>query len=144
MKKRLIALLLTVLMAVGCLPYVYAMAEVDPLSTRFLPEDVHPKIPQIMGGIQNYSLLTAPVLQKPIPKLKRIFDNSKITDHHAIIPTGVLATNMTHEEFNVYDIVTRCFIANFYPECQISTTTVEGESAQVGFKTSGKEIVDPG
>lgn len=114
------------------------------VDTRFLPEDVHPKIPQIMGGIQNYSLLTAPVLQKPIPKLKRIFDNSKITDHHAIIPTGVLATNMTHEEFNVYDIVTRCFIANFYPECQISTTTVEGESAQVEFKTSGKEIVDPG
>lgn len=114
------------------------------VDTTYLPEDMYPKIPAIMQGIQPYAQLTAPVLASKIVKTKRIFDNSKITDHHAIIPTGVPAYNMTPDEARVYDFVVRRFIANFYPDCQFNTTTVLGKVDKVEFKTTGKQITSPG
>lgn len=114
------------------------------VDTTFLSEDLYPKIPAIMRGLAGYETLTTPVLAKKIKKDKRVFDNKKVTDHHAIIPTGVRANNISNEERKVYDLVTRRFIAAFYPNCKISTTTVLGEVNKVEFKVTGKQILDPG
>jgi DNA topoisomerase-3 len=92
----------------------------------------------------DYAELTAPLLQTKIRKDKRVFDNSKVTDHHAIIPTGVSPRGISDAERKVYDLVARRFIAAFYPDCEISTTTVTGEAAKVDFKVSGKQILKPG
>ena len=89
-------------------------------------------------------MLTKPLLETKIVKTKKVFDNSKVTDHHAIIPTGVHPTALSDIEKRVFDLVTRRFIANFYPECKISTTTVLGEVDKVEFKVNGKQILDPG
>ena len=114
------------------------------VDTTYLSEDIHPKVPSILKGLQSYQNLTQSILSTKIPKSKKVFDNSKITDHHAIIPTGVNPTNLTAEEQKVFDLVARRFIANFYPECQTSTTTVMGNVEKIEFKTTGKQILVPG
>jgi DNA topoisomerase-3 len=114
------------------------------VDTTYLSDDMYPKIPDILKGIKDYELLTAPLLATKIPKSKKVFDNTKVTDHHAIIPTGVHPTALNDNEKRVFDLVARRFIANFYPECKISTTTVLGEVDKVEFKVAGKQIIDPG
>ena len=114
------------------------------VDTTFLSEDIYPKVPQTLKGLTDYAALTAPLLATKIPKSKKVFDNSKVTDHHAIIPTGVPARNLIDNERKVYDLVTRRFIAAFYPDCEISTTTVLGEVEEVKFKVTGKQILKPG
>jgi len=115
------------------------------VDTTYLSDDMYPKVPSILRGLSGYESLTQSVLALPkVPKSKKVFDNSKVTDHHAIIPTGVRANNISGEERKVYDLVTRRFIAAFYPNCKVSTTTVLGEAAKVEFKVSGKQILEPG
>lgn len=114
------------------------------VDTTFLSEDIYPKVPGILKGLTDYAELTSPLLSTKIPKSKKVFDNSKVTDHHAIIPTGVPARNLTDNEHKVYDLVTRRFIAVFYPDCEVSTTTVLGKVGKVDFKVSGKQILKPG
>lgn len=114
------------------------------VDTTYLSDDIYPKIEPTLKGLRDYATLTAPVLAVKIPKSKKVFDNSKVTDHHAIIPTGVYPLNITAEERKVYDMVTRRFIAAFYPDCKFSTTTVMGAVEDVPFKVTGKQILDPG
>lgn len=114
------------------------------VDTTFLSDDIYPKIPQTLKGLVNYTALTQPLLTSKLPKSKKVFDNTKVTDHHAIIPTGVPARNLTENENKVYDLIVRRFIAVFYPDCEISTTTVLGEVEDVPFKTTGKQIIKPG
>lgn len=115
------------------------------VDTTFLSDDLYPKVPQTLKGLVDYTELTAPLLQlNKLPKSKRVFDNSKVTDHHAIIPTGVPARGLSDAEQKVYDLVARRFIAAFYPDCEISTTTVQGKVGKVEFKVSGKQILKPG
>ena len=114
------------------------------VDTTYLSDDIYPKIPDILKGIKDYELLTKPLLAGKLPKTKKVFDNAKVTDHHAIIPTGIHPTALSDTEKRVFDLVARRFIANFYPECKISTTTVLGEVEKVEFKVNGKQILDPG
>lgn len=114
------------------------------VDTTFLSDDIYPKVPGTLRGLKDYAELTEPILTAKIPKSKKVFDNSKVTDHHAIIPTGVHPNNLTNDERKVFDLVARRFIAAFYPDCKISTTTVNGEVDKVEFKVSGKQILDPG
>ena len=114
------------------------------VDTTYLSDDMYPKIPNILKGIKDYEILTKPLLETKLPKTKKVFDNAKVTDHHAIIPTGVQPNGLTDTERNVFDLVARRFIANFYPECKISTTTVLGEAGDVEFKVNGKQILEPG
>jgi DNA topoisomerase-3 len=114
------------------------------VDTTFLSDDIYPKVGPTLKGLVDYAVLTGPLLDKPLPKSKKVFDNSKVTDHHAIIPTGVRPGGLTLQEQKVYDLVTRRFIAAFYPDCPFSTTTVLGEAAGVEFKTTGKQILEPG
>lgn len=116
------------------------------VDTTFLSDDIYPKCPEILSRLSGYEPLTQPLLAagKKLPKSKKVFDNSKVTDHHAIIPTNVPAHHITGEERKVYDLVVRRFIAAFYPDCQIKTTTVLGESGGIPFKVTGKIIVAPG
>jgi DNA topoisomerase-3 len=114
------------------------------VDTTFLSEDLYPKVPQILNGLTDYVTLTATLLATKIPKSKKVFDNTKVTDHHAIIPTGALPRNLSGNEQRVYDLVTRRFIAVFYPDCEISTTTVLGEVEEVKFKATGKQMLRPG
>ena len=114
------------------------------VDTTFLSDDIYPKVPKTLEGLVAYKEFTEPLRGKKLPKSKRVFDNSKVTDHHAIIPTGVPATNLSQQEMMVYDLVARRFIAEFYPDCEISTTTVLGKVADIEFKASGKQILKPG
>ena len=116
------------------------------VDTTFLSDDIYPKCPNILRGMRGYESFTAELLApgKKLPKTKKVFDNSKVTDHHAIIPTGVPAMNLTEWERKVYDLVARRFISVFYPDCVFSTTTVLGEAGTVPFKTTGKTILNPG
>ena len=114
------------------------------VDTTFLSDDIYPKVPNTLNGLVDYIDLTASLLKAKIRKDKRVFDNSKVTDHHAIIPTGVPARNLTDNERKVYDLVVRRFIAAFYPDCEISTTTVLGKVDKVDFKVTGKQILKPG
>ncbi|MEG1616900.1 MAG: DNA topoisomerase 3 [Bacteroidales bacterium] len=117
------------------------------VDTTYLSEDIYPKCPAILqslGSTPLYGNLVAPLPLGKLPKTKKVFDNSKVTDHHAIIPTNVRAGNLTDMERKVYDLVVRRFIAAFYPDCLIATTTVMGDVNKVEFKTSGKVILDPG
>ena len=114
------------------------------VDTTYLSEDLHPKMDGIMKDLTQYSQYTALVLEKPIPKLKTIFDDKKVTDHHAIIPTGVQPGHISQEEKAIYDLIVRRFIAAFYPECRVSNTTVMGKVGLVEFKATGKQILDPG
>ena len=114
------------------------------VDTTYLSDDIYPKCGNILKGLRDYQTFTAPLLEKPLPKSKKVFDNKKVTDHHAIIPTGVYPQGLTDIEKKVYDLIVRHFIAAFYPECKFRTTTVLGESADVGFKATGKVITSPG
>lgn len=115
------------------------------VDTTYLSENLHPKIGGILQNMQFYSDLTAPILQKPIPKNKAVFDDSKVTDHHAIIPTEVQpSSSLRREEKLIYDLIAKRFIAVFYPECKISNTLVEGKVGEIIFKTKGKQILDAG
>ena len=114
------------------------------VDTTFLSDDIYPKVPATLNGLADYAELTAPLKGIKLPKSKRVFDNSKVTDHHAIIPTGVAARNLTENERKVYDLIARRFIAVFYPDCEISTTTVLGKVDKVEFKATGKQILKPG
>ena len=114
------------------------------VDTTYLSDDIYPKVPNTLKGLAGYEKLTEPILAAKIPKSKKVFDNSKVTDHHAIIPTGVRANNISGNERLVYDLVTRRFIAVFYPNCKFATTTVLGETNSIEFKTTGKQILDAG
>lgn len=114
------------------------------VDTTFLSDDIYPKVPATLKGLTDYADLTAPLAGVKLPKTKRVFDNAKVTDHHAIIPTGVAPRSLTENERRVYDLVTRRFIAAFYPDCDISTTTVLGKVEKVEFKVTGKQILKPG
>ena len=114
------------------------------VDTTYLSDDIYPKCPDILQGLQSYSELTAPLAGKKLPKSKKVFDSSKVTDHHAIIPTGVQPQGLSFAEEKVYDEVCRHFIAVFYPDCVFSTTTVMGKVEEVEFKTLGKQILQPG
>ena len=111
------------------------------VDTQYLSDDIYPKCPSILSGIsKQYGPLMQPLMGKKLTKSKRVFDTSKVTDHHAIIPT----TSLTDLERNVYDLIARRFIAVFYPDCKFSTTTVLGNVEDIEFKVSGKEILSPG
>ena len=122
------------------------------VDTTFLPDDVYPKCPQIMNGLYQtvwagrapYADYVRPLGGKPLPKSKKVFDNSKVTDHHAIIPTGVPPRMLTEMEQKVFDLVARHFIGAFWPDCLFETTTVVGDVEGTGFKTTGKHITRMG
>ena len=122
------------------------------VDTQYLSDDIYPKCPQTMNGLfqttfagkRPYAELVKTLSGKPLPKSKRVFDSSKVTDHHAIIPTGIPPKGLTDVEHNVYDLIARRFIAAFYPDCKFATTTVLGKVDEIEFKVSGKEILDKG
>ena len=115
------------------------------VDTTYLSENLHPKIEIILRSMNFYAQFTAPLLTKPIPKSKAVFDDSKVTDHHAIIPTEIPpSSSLSKEEKLIYDLVAKRFIAVFYPECKISNTLVEGQVGTIPFKASGKQILEPG
>lgn len=114
------------------------------VDTTYLSTDIHAKIPEIMGKMVPYADITAPVLAQPITKAKRIFDNSKVTDHHAIIPTGQAPTSLIGDERKLYHLIALRFIAAFYPDCTFQATTVLGQAGDITFKALGKVITDPG
>ena len=122
------------------------------VDTQYLTDDIYSKCPQTLNGVYKYKVagvapyadLIRAIGGKPLRKDKKVFDNSKVTDHHAIIPTGVTPVGLTDMEQKVYDLICRRFIAVFYPDCKFSTTTVEGKAGEVDFKVTGKEILEPG
>ena len=114
------------------------------VDTTFLSDDIYPKCPQILSGLRDYQGFIAPLGGKKLLKSKKVFDSSKVTDHHAIIPTGVPPTNLSDMEKHVYDMIARRFIAVFYPDCKFATTTVMGEVDKIEFKATGKQILEPG
>ena len=114
------------------------------VDTQYLSDDIYPKCPATLKGLRGYEAFTLPLADTKLPKSKKVFDSSKVTDHHAIIPTGVPASSLTDLERHVYDLVARRFISVFYPDCKFSTTTVMGKVDDVEFKVSGKQILDPG
>lgn len=115
------------------------------VDTTFLSDDIYPKCKNILNGISGqYGTLLQPLRGAALRKSKKVFDSSKVTDHHAIIPTGVAANNLTADERNVYDMVAHRFIAAFYPDCKFQATTVTGEAADVAFKVGGKVILEAG
>ena len=114
------------------------------VDTTFLSDDIYPKCPNILAGLKPYEMWTAPLAGTKLNKSKKVFDNSKVTDHHAIIPTGQPPINLTDMEKRVFDLVARRFIAVFYPDCKFATTTVIGEADSIEFKTTGKQILDMG
>ena len=114
------------------------------VDTTFLSDDIYPKCANILKGLKPYEAWTLPLEGKPLLKSKKVFDNSKVTDHHAIIPTGQNPVNLTDMEKRVFDLVARRFIAVFYPDCKFSTTTVIGEADGIEFKTTGRQILEMG
>ena len=114
------------------------------VDTTFLSDDIYPKCANILKGLKSYEAWTTPLEGKPLIKSKKVFDNSKVTDHHAIIPTGQNPMNLTDMEKRVFDLVARRFIAVFYPDCKFSTTTVVGEADGIEFRATGKQILDMG
>ena len=122
------------------------------VDTQYLSDDIYPKCPQTLnglyqtkfGGVALYAEFIKPIGGKPLKKTKRVFDTSKVTDHHAIIPTGVIPQNLSDAEQKVFDLIARRFIGVFLPDCKFSTTTVLGKVDEVEFKVTGKEILDPG
>ena len=114
------------------------------VDTTYLSEDLHAKVPGILSKLKNYGSLTESILATPIKKSKSIFNNKKITDHHAIIPTGEIAQGLQGSELSIYDLICRRFIAVFYPPCIVSNTTVMGKVDQLDFKTTGKQIIESG
>lgn len=114
------------------------------VDTNFLPNDIYPKVPGILKGLKPYVTLIDPIINgSKIRKSSKVFNDKKITDHHAIIPTGVFSYDMTPDEKRVYDLVARRFIAVFYPDCEIANTTVMAQVGVNEFKATGKQIIDP-
>lgn len=124
--------------------YEKKVATYPRVDTTFLSDDIYPKCPKILEGLKDYAIYTAPLAGKPLIKSKKVFDNSKVTDHHAIIPTGVQPRELTNMEKTVYDLIARRFIAVFYPDCKFSTITVIGEADSIEFKVTGKQILEQG
>ena len=114
------------------------------VDTTYLPDDVYPKVPEILRKMTPYAPLTGTLLQGKITKSKKVFDNSKVTDHHAIIPTGESPARLVGDEKLLYHLIALRFIAAFYPDCVFNQTTVLGEAAGVEFKANGKVLVEPG
>lgn len=114
------------------------------VDTTYLSDDIYPKCQNILKGLRDYQQYTQALIDKPLPKSKKVFDNKKVTDHHAIIPTGVYPQGLSDIEKKVYNLVATHFIAIFYPECKFRTTTIKGKSADIEFKTSGKVITEAG
>ena len=114
------------------------------VDTTYLSDDIYPKVPDILRRMTPYAAITALVLAAKIPKSKKVFDNSKVTDHHAIIPTGQSPSILVGDEKKLYHLIAQRFIAAFYPDCEFNTTTVLGHAADVKFKVNGKVIVKPG
>ena len=114
------------------------------VDTTFLSEDIYPKVPNILKGLKDHQHLTETLLKSKLKKSKKVFDDKKVTDHHAIIPTGVYANAMGRDEKLVYELVTRRFIAAFYPDATISNTQVLGHVSGVEFKATGKQLLEPG
>ncbi len=114
------------------------------VDTRYLSQDLYPKVPKILKGLKSYKAQVDPLLKKKLKKTRRIFNDVKVTDHHAIIPTGKSSSRLSSDEASLYDLITKRFIAAFYPDCTFSLTTVIGESAGNRFKVTGKQILDPG
>ncbi len=113
------------------------------VDTTFLPNDIYPKVPSILKKLTKYSYLTSSLLSNKIKKSTKVFNDKKVTDHHAIIPTGV-ELNLQYNQQKVYDIITKRFIAAFYDDCKITNTIVIGKVDTVNFKTKGKEIIEKG
>lgn len=124
--------------------YEKKMVTYPRVDTTFLPNDMYPKIEGILKNMEPYANFTAPLLGKPIKKSKKVFDDTKITDHHAIVPTGIKPSGLMVEEKRVYDLIARRFIAAFYPDCEVSNTTVIGNVFTHEFKATGKVIVSEG
>lgn len=114
------------------------------VDTTYLSEDIYPKVEGILRNMQYYKRFTEPLLQQPIPKSKTVFDDKKVTDHHAIIPTGVHPSGISPTENQIYDLIAKRFVAVFYPECKVSNTTVLGKVGILVFKATGKQILEPG
>ena len=124
--------------------YEKKVATYPRVDTTFLSDDIYPKCPGILKGLRGYESFTAPLDGSPLPKSKKVFDNTKVTDHHAIIPTGQPPVNLTDMERRVFDLIARRFIAVFYPDCKFATTTVLGETGGIEFKATGRQILEPG
>ena len=114
------------------------------VDTTYLSDDIYPKVPGTLAGIKDYFPQVAPLLGAKLPKSKRVFDNKKVTDHHAIIPTGQRPEGLTADEKKVYDLVALHFIAAFYPDCEVSNTTVLAKAGEIDFKVTGREVLKPG
>jgi len=114
------------------------------VDTTYLSDDIYKKIPGILKKLTPYKEFVDPLLKEKIRKSKKVFDDKKVTDHHAIIPTGVIPSGLRYEEKQVYDLVTKRFISVFYPDCKVSNTTVMGKVTDIDFKATGKQIVEPG
>ena len=114
------------------------------VDTTYLSDDIYPKVPGTLAGIKDYFPQVAPLLGAKLPKSKKVFDNKKVTDHHAIIPTGQRPEGLTADEKKVYDLVALHFIAVFYPECEVSKTTVLAKAGDIDFKVTGREVLKPG
>ena len=124
--------------------YEKKVATYPRVDTTYLSDDIYPKCPGILKGLRDYETFTAPLTGTALLKSKKVFDNSKVTDHHAIIPTGQHPQNLTDMERRVFDLIARRFIAVFYPDCKFATTTVLGEVESIEFKATGKQILEPG
>lgn len=124
--------------------YEKKVATYPRVDTTFLSDDIYPKCPGILKGLRDYEVLTTPLAGTTLTKSKKVFDNSKVTDHHAIIPTGQHPQNLTDMERRVFDMIARRFIAVFYPDCKVATTTVLGEVESIEFRVTGKQILEPG
>ena len=114
------------------------------VDTTYLSDDIYPKVPNTLAGIKDYFPQIAPLIGAKLPKSKKVFDNKKVTDHHAIIPTGQRPEGLTADEKNVYDLVALHFIAVFYPDCEVSNTTVMAKAGEIEFKVTGREVLKPG
>ena len=114
------------------------------VDTTYLSDDIYPKVPATLNGIKDYFPQVAPLIGAKLPKSKKVFDNKKVTDHHAIIPTGQRPDGMSADEKKVYDLVALHFIAVFYPECEVSNTTVLAKAGEMDFKVTGREVLKPG
>ncbi len=114
------------------------------VDTTYLTDDLHPKIPNILRGMKYYSRFTEKLLAAPIPKNKTVFNDKKVTDHHAIIPTGIAVSGVSQNEQKIYDLIAKRFIAVFYPPCTVSNTTVLGKVDKLDFKATGKQILKLG
>jgi DNA topoisomerase-3 len=114
------------------------------VDTTYLPSDLYPKIAGILGNMTGYQSLVKPLLDAAIRKSSKVFDDKKVTDHHAIIPTGMNAQGLVGNEGQVYDVIAKRFLAAFYPDCEVMNTIVLGAVKEVEFKANGKQILDPG